>query len=179
MSVTFTTTESAVIGFVAECGCGKGRGATFDTYEDARMWQEMFVSAPYYLDGCADDLCLLYTPFISPIHDGGTSPKVNMANGNVVAVFKVLGLLSDTPDGSDIDDPFQGGSLSAEDFLGRILVASIADTSPARPTVESRGPQGAMFIECGLGEGYVQDRLADLRVVAEYAVANDRDVEWG
>ena len=178
MSVTFTTTESAVIGFVAECG--HGQGVPFDSYEDASMWLEMFNAAPYNLDGCTDDLCLEYPPSISPVHEGGTSPKVNMANGNVVEIFKVLGLLSDAPDNADVDDAFQGGSLSAEDFMGRIVIAeAMAPISPARPTVESQSSQGARFIECGLPEGYMQGRIADLRVVAEYAIANNRDIQWG
>ena len=180
MSVTFTTTESAVIGFVAECGCSRSRGVKFDSYDDAYMWLDMFNAAPYNLDGCTEDLCLEYPPSISPIHEGGTSPKVNMANGNVVGIFKVLGLLSDTPDSTDVDDAFQGGSLSAEDFMGRIVIAeALAPISPARPTVESQSSQGARFIECGLPEGYVQERIADLRVVAEYGVSNNREIQWG
>lgn len=111
-----------------------------------------------------------------------TSPEdleVNMSNSNAHRVCQALGIEL---------DPDWCGNSDAEVFLGRVLLAlalSPADEGipaheipfgvPGRPAWTGQ----ARFIECGHAPGYLQDRLAQLRELADWAVANQAVVMWG
>lgn len=110
---------------------------------------------------------------IYPASDGEfyEEPSVNMSNANAATVFESLGL-SLAPD--------YCGSLPAEDFLGRVLMAEAVAPEdagvPAMTTMSLEG--GATMIDCGRPEGYTQTRLAQLRQVAEFAQERGASVVW-
>ncbi|MFJ6354803.1 hypothetical protein ACIQKB_35770 [Streptomyces sp. NPDC092046] len=91
------------------------------------------------------------------------SEEVNMANANAARVLGVLGYGE------------LAGDAEAEDFLGRVLVAlALTPEDAGRPaTAEGR------FVDCGRREGYVQERLEELRELAEDARARRLTVYWG
>lgn len=72
------------------------------------------------------------------------------------------------------------GSMPAQDFLGRVLVAQAVNPAdagvPAR-VMPSEG--GATMIDCGRREGYSEDRLGQLHELAEFAVSRGRTIQWG
>ena len=96
------------------------------------------------------------------------APEVNPSNANARRVLETLGLYSD-------NDDELSGSCSAEDFLGRVLLAqAITPADPGIPAV-----QDGNNIDCGRAAGYLQDTLAALRELADWCIANDRKVTWG
>lgn len=96
------------------------------------------------------------------------APSVNMTNGNAAQVLDLLGL--------DFDGNW--GETSAEDFLGRVLIAQAlltvaTDDAHGLPAVEDRN-----WTDCGRRPGYLADRLADLRRLATWAIDNQATVAW-
>lgn len=97
-------------------------------------------------------------------------PGVHLSNMNARLIMDLLGLGTE----------HLCGSLDAEDFLGRVLVAqgcSVGD--PGRPAEMSRGTSGATVIDCGREAGYSEKKLELLREVAEFARARGVPVTWG
>lgn len=106
--------------------------------------------------------------------------SVNMSNANAATVCATLGV--------DLEDWGWCGSLTAEDFLGRVLVALAIQPAdegvpahevpfgvPGRPAWTGE----ARFIECGRAPGYIQERLGQLRELADWAVANGTEISFG
>lgn len=90
---------------------------------------------------------------------------VNLSNTNARLVLEALGFT---------DDELYG-EHPAELFLGRILLAdAVSPVDAGRPTITTGN-----VIECGTQEGYLQDRLARLRSIAEWAYANNATITWG
>ncbi|THA53269.1 hypothetical protein E6R62_19470 [Streptomyces sp. A1136] len=89
--------------------------------------------------------------------------EVNMANSNAARVLGVLGYEE------------LAGDAEADDFLGRVLVAlALVPVDAGRPaTAEGR------FVDCGRRAGYIQERLEELRALAEEARAQGLPVYWG
>jgi hypothetical protein len=97
--------------------------------------------------------------------------SVNMSNANAARVCETLGI--------DLDEEGWCGSLPAADFLGRVLMAlAVLPVDAGVPWHEVPGP-GARMIECGRPEGYTQDRLGQLRELADWAVAHDAEIDFG
>lgn len=104
-------------------------------------------------------MCVVITP------EGLEEPSVDMANANAAAVLDVLGL--------PVDD--MAGEEDAEAFLGRVLLAlAVAPASAELPTF-----QEGNVVFGGRRAGYVQERLAQLRGLAETARALGLRVTWG
>lgn len=117
--------------------------------------------------------------------DGEWEPNplwVNMANGNAVRVADVLGFRLDPDHDGDLY-----GEMDAEKFLGHVLVGlalapadegmpahELAPGDPGRPAWSGE----ARFVMAERRPGYLQDRLAELRTLAEWAVANKEPVQW-
>lgn len=178
MSVTFHVDTTPTGSFEVHCGCrydsGEAQG-TFASYEAADAWMGTYRAAPYPLPGCSDDTCLAYLPMIQPVFEHADAPSVNMANGNAVEVLRALGLVE--VETGEVDFC---GALPAEDFLGRILLAlALEPISAERPSMQMLGEgNGATVVLSGRREGYMQERLADLRSVAAYAQERGLDVIW-
>lgn len=68
--------------------------------------------------------------------------------------------------------------MDAEDFLGRVLLASAL--TPVDEGVPAHAVPGtnARIIDCGRPAGYLQDRLDALHEIATYAVAHKLPVTW-
>lgn len=99
--------------------------------------------------------------------------SVNMSSSNAAHVCASLGL--------DLEDLGWCGSLAAEDFLGRVLVAlAVLPVDAGMPRHElPREPGTVRWIECGRPEGYAQDRLGQLRELADWAIAHGAEISFG
>lgn len=176
MSITFTSTPGPVIGWKATC-CEKGTPLSFEDYPTAEAWLREHRENPTPLGNCDDEDCLIYGATLDAV-EAVTRPAVNVANGNASVLLAALGLLGDDLDAEARQDVLCGGSVPAEDFLGRILLAlAVAPSDAGVPAHEIPGP-GARFVECGRSEGYLQDRLGALRGVADFAITQDTEVVW-
>ena len=109
--------------------------------------------------------------------------EVNMSNSNAAVVCATLGI--------DLEEWGWCGSLPAADFLGRVLIAPAVspvdagvpahrlqpgDSAGVFGTVVEGGPT---FIECGRREGYTQERLDQLRELADWAIAHNAEISFG
>lgn len=96
---------------------------------------------------------------------------VNMSNTNAAMMLGIIGI--DTSE--DLC-----GSMSGEQFLGRVLTALAQDRDDsAVADVVDAAPGQATFIACGLPAGYVTERLLALEEIARTAYSLGRDVTWG
>ncbi|MFI8769585.1 hypothetical protein ACIGN6_32400 [Streptomyces sp. NPDC053792] len=92
-----------------------------------------------------------------------TGEGVNMANSNAARVLGVLGYGE------------LAGEAEADDFLGRVLVGlALTPVDAGRPAAAEGN-----FIDCGRRAGYIQERLEELRGLAEEARARRLPVCWG
>jgi hypothetical protein len=115
--------------------------------------------------------------------DGEWEPNelwVNMTNVNAVRVADALGF-------SLGEDGDLYGSMCATKFMGHVLVAlALAPADEGMPSHElAPGDPGrpewsgqARWIVGERRPGYLQDRLAALHALAEWAVANNVPVQW-
>lgn len=93
---------------------------------------------------------------------------INMHVGGAAKVLAALGL---RPDGEEML-----GECTAQDFLGRVLVALAVEPEDAgMPSYES----SPNWFECARPEGYVQRHLENLRKLAEFCIENGMLVAWG
>lgn len=96
---------------------------------------------------------------------------INMNNRNAALVSESLGI--------DLNTEGWCGSTTAEDFLGRVLMAlAITPADEGMPSYEVPGT-GARMIEGARNPGYVQERLGQLHTLALWAVENDAEITWG
>lgn len=94
-------------------------------------------------------------------------PELNVANGNAVDLFELLGLPVE-----------EWGEAPAEDLLGRLLIAQAlldvaSDDEHGRPDVTD-----GRHTFCGRRPGYLADRLAELQKIATWAHQHHVPVVW-
>ncbi len=157
MSVTFSA-DQVVAGWMLECGCGQSKSAIAGSYAELDALRGGFVYT------CDDAYCSAF-PAMSVAVYAEQVESVNVSNVN--ARF-LLGMLAF--DAADLC-----GSVSADEFLGRVLVAdglSVGDAGV--PAIQ----EGNM-VECGRPEGYAEDSLAALRTLANSAKTLGVDIIWG
>lgn len=112
----------------------------------------------------------------SAIYD--VNEEMNVSNGNAVLVLSEIGLWD--PASQDLC-----GSMDADDFLGRVLVALARERDgravPARelPRPMNGSGRGPRVIMGGRPENYVHDRLTRLAEIATEAKRLGRCVVWG
>ncbi|AXN53284.1 hypothetical protein PBI_THONKO_12 [Mycobacterium phage Thonko] len=100
----------------------------------------------------------------------GTDLDVNMSNRNAALVADALGI--------DLDADGWCGSATADDFMGRVVMAlALAPSDEGMPSYEHVGP-GARMVEGARRPGYLQERLRELHELAEWAVAHSAEVVW-
>ena len=194
MSVSFYAeiVEGLSVPSVLECGCESWRSPVFASATDAAIAR---LDGKFTL-GCADDLCHKYGVFIVPAL---AEPEVNLSNGNASEMLDNLGIQV----GEDFAERCIG-SMPAEDFKGRVLMALalcpadegmpayklgseeapahfgfIADALEGKAQAEAEGREGVTVWQCARREGYTQEMLGYLLEVAEYAQAQGREVVWG
>lgn len=176
MSVTFGTSPSAVAGFAFTCCHDNGvTEHRYGSYSDAQEFLQAELDAhgcTGHLAVCGDEWCAGSMLFIHPIQVD-PAPELNVSSQNAIHLLGLLGIPFDAEDGAI------AGSMPAEDFLGRVLMAQAVNPAdagvPAR-TLPSEG--GATVINCGRREGYSEDRLAPLHELAEFAVSRGRTIQW-
>lgn len=96
--------------------------------------------------------------YIEPLYDWDHESNLNVANGNVGVILRVLGL----------DDGEYCGQLTPVQC--RAIADSIEeDTRSIRPQSESYGSKGCKVIDCGLPLDRVRRYAAALRNLADLA----------
>jgi len=94
--------------------------------------------------------------------------SVNVSNANAFALLDRLG----------IEDPDYCGSIEAEDFLGRTMVANVGRPDDGVGSAEFRGEGGCTVIDCGVRPGYFDDRMGSLATLASIALGGGYFVSW-
>ncbi len=164
MSVTFTAAHVAGSAFIISCVCPAAQAAavpyaTYDAAQAAYPAEPLLVELP----GCEyPGRC---RPFILSLDPAGDDiPEINLSNSNARRILDALGLNSD-----DLS-----GSGTAEDFLGRCLIALALEPADAGvPPV-----QDGNVIDCGRPAGYLQTRLTELHALAVWCAGQGRAVSW-
>lgn len=181
MSVSFFASieGNVVIPSFVECGCGSFRSQVFASRSEA--YEAM--TAGKVASTCADDYCVgMADLFVSD-----DEPEANLSNANAVEMLDYLGIQV----GVEFSERCVG-SLPAEDFKGRVLMAMAlvpADEGVPAHKVgagsEMAGFAGEMaraghpnVWDCGRPAGYNQAKLGYLLEVAEYALEQGREVVW-
>lgn len=157
MSVTFSVDQD-VISYTLVCGCGGSSSESVATFVEVDAPRDGFVYT------CGDDYCAVYAPFAVPQY-AEEAVEVNVSNINARYLLEMLGFSTDDLCGTAVGD----------DFLGRVLVAqglSVGD--PGVPvTVEGN------FVDCGRPVGYGDVQLDKFRMMADFAVKNGKNIQWG
>lgn len=96
---------------------------------------------------------------------------VNMSNSNAALVCGSLGI--------DLD-PDWCGDMAADLFMGRVVMGlALTPADEGMPSYEHvTAPGQARFIEGARRPGYVQERLAQLHTLAQWAVEHQAEVSW-
>jgi hypothetical protein len=155
MSVTFSPAADLTLPHTVSCYC--------EVISTHNSYAEAYAALAHTVVSCDD-------PYCSPMVETAImEPEVNVSNMNAEALFDVLGIT-----GEHFSD-YCVGSMSAEDFMGRVLLAqAVAPVSALIPTII----EGNM-VHGGRVEGYVQEKLSMLHNVAMFAVENNREICWG
>jgi hypothetical protein len=161
MSVSFYPAIEENVAHIITCICEE---TNFNTVYATRTEAYEAKKNPLLKSNCGDIYCdYLY------VKPAVFEPEVNMSNSNANDLLDVLGLAV----GEDFSD-YCAGSITAEGFLGRVLLAKgVAPVSPAR-LPEKDG----IMVYGGRAEGYVQEKLEQLQEVADWAIANKREIIW-
>lgn len=171
MSVTFCT-EAPTLYFEIAC-YARGRVATrFATHAEAYAEQIAMLTRGEHPKGCADEYCLaMGHTFIDAVCAMDTH-EVNLSNVNARFILGNLGLV--TEEGADMS-----GTLDAEDFLGRVLLAAALSPEDEGIPSHAASSTGATMVECGRRAGYLHEVLDSLRAVADDAIRLREKVYWG
>lgn len=178
MSVTFDTSLSPISGFAFTCGHENGvTEHRFGAYEDARAFLQVEMDTHGYTGGLAvcgdEDYCGFGQMFIHPI-ESDPAPSLNVSNANARHLLDLLGFSSESDQDGDLS-----GSTTAEDFLGRVLLAQAVNPADAGvPVLEETGQGGMTLVKMGRRVGYSEDRLESLRELADFAVSRGRAIQW-
>lgn len=160
MSVTFSPAMDSTVPHIITCICGEWtNGVIYPSFEMAHMVARGLKPA------CGDVYC-----DYSYVQAETLEPEVQMSNHNASTLLDVLGINV----GADFSDRCSG-NLSAEDFLGRVLIAQgINPTDEGSATITVGN-----MVDCGRPAGYTDAKLDAMREVAEWAIVNKREIVWG
>lgn len=181
MSITFTAEyrDGDITGWnITHYLCESGDVVVSGPYRDygvARAARDM------HDESCRDEACCGAGLEDVPSREMAGAPEVNMANDNAMLVMQALGLLTGESPEQDWDDMWGGASeCPAEDLLGRALMAlAVSPSDEGAPAYDDSRPAGPRWINCGRRPGYLQEKLEDLRGLAEFCRARGRLVTWG
>lgn len=119
-------------------------------------------------------MSVTFSAYVPGSVGGVCSPEeldINMNIRNAATVCDALGI--------DLNELGWSGSMAAADFQGRVLMAlAVAPVDEGMPSYEHPGP-GATMIEGARSPGYLQERLGQLRELADWAVANNAEISFG
>ena len=148
------------------CSCEEQVGETI--YKSrSEAYNAVYTTQTATVPVCGDELCAAYSVSFVEVNE---TPYVNVSNFNASAILDVLGIQV----GEDFDYRC-AGSMDAEDFLGRVLLADAVQPVSAELPSYREGN----LIRGAREEGYVNSRVNELREVAEYARARSLKVCWG
>ncbi|MFH8294985.1 hypothetical protein [Streptomyces sp. NPDC018059] len=200
MTITFTAAHRPPVGHAVSCGCPGAtvRAPRYGDYQDALAAAALAsaVSTRAPLPGCElPEVCPEYPLHAEEVDPDGVVPWVEFSNDNAVGVLEALALPFRTgsedgacdalEDGLPLEAVGAGavipiavvdtqGELAADDFRGRVLTAlGLAPGDPGRPDV-----QLGRTMLFGRSAGYLQRRLRELYVLADWCAAHGRDVAW-
>lgn len=168
MSVTFATAlaENPVFTYAIVCpSCEDAKSVPADNYEQALVLLVAHQDGVMVVSGCAQEPYYCDPSLEMTEPESAGAPQLNVTNINAVFLLEHLGF----PAGDELV-----GSIDADDLLGRVLIAEAL--APEDEGVEST--QDGLMTYCGRQPGYLQDRLAELREVAEGARKLGRKVQW-
>lgn len=97
--------------------------------------------------------------------------EVNVSSSNAVVLCDALGI--------NLAEEGWCGSLPAGDFLGRVLLALAIQPADEGIPAHELPTGGVRWVECGRRPGYIQDRLAQLHELAQWAVAHGAEIDFG
>lgn len=170
MSVTFSIAPSVLIEdkWVLECDCGyKKSEQQYASHEEAVASLETVEKLL-----CGDDYCAASGMHVTFAPQEGDDLSINLSNMNARVVMESLGYSN--------DEQIAFGDATGEDFLGRILTAlALAPEDEGMPSYADEKEGQATMIYCGRRPGYLQERLEQLRALAEFSVATGRQIQWG
>lgn len=175
MTIHFGTSVGPIAGYAFTCGHDNGTTEhRFGTYADASSFLQVELDTHGFTGGlsvCGDaDYCGTGRMHILAV-ETDQAPSFSATGANTAHLLGLLGL----PSAPDEDGCFFG-SLPAQDFLDRVLLAQAATTDTRVPALVGAAP---VSIHLGRGPGYAELRLAELRAIAEFAVSHGRTVQWG
>lgn len=127
-------------------------------------------SVDYVPVHCPEEFCDNSQRYLS---SAVVTPELNMSETNAHKVLEALSL-----------EP--AGELSAESFTGLVLFAlAVLPKDEGLPSYDDSSYDaagervGAQFIVCGRREGYIQEKLEELRTIGNWAIENKTTVYWG
>lgn len=170
MSVSFVPAfvEGVAVPSVVVCGCRNFRSEVFPSREAAVL------ALPSVTSSCTDEYCVSFdTKFID---SAVSEPEVNVSNITAVELLDNLGILV----GEDFSERCLG-SISAADLKGRVLMAlALLPEDEGMPAYETTNTMfGLKIWAAPRPAGHTQKVLHRLLDVAEFALAQGRDVDWG
>lgn len=120
------------------------------------------------------------------VYESPEDAELNVSQANALTLLRLLGYV---PDHAEPDLVFglcpvfaeAAGDADPADFLGRVLIAEALAGQAADDS--GRGwsalPGLPNHVDCGRPAGYLTERLAQLRTIAEDAAAHNAMVVWG
>lgn len=184
MSVTFYPELGPVDHYTVECiNCDATQN--FSTHEAAYTLHAAIREGTAHIDGCTQEPYRCQDGGIMyEVEALGVTPTVNVASSHAVDILEVLGLTSrhepiETDGHTALNIPGDDlcGSLPAQDFLGRILMAlAVAPESAERPAYAAVG--ASHVTSCYRRAGYLQSKLHELHEVAQFCHTHDRPIIW-
>lgn len=175
MTINFGTSTGSISGFAFTCAHDNGTTEhRFGTYADALAFLQVELDTHGFTGGlsvCGDvDYCGQGLMHITAV-ETDPAPSFSATGSNAAHLLTLLGLPA-APD----EDGSIFGSLQAQDFLDRVLLAQAANVDARVPALTAAAPTS---IHLGRRPGYAEHRLTELRAIAEFAVSRGRTVQWG
>jgi hypothetical protein len=158
MSVTFEPAVE-VRQYQISCACGDAAGKqVFPSFEVAYKALKPGNPIPFEKPACADEWCAMRGLRVRSV--GEDELHLNLGNPSAYSVLSLLGLPTDSQEGS---------------MEGRYLLNLVKWNLAKFPAVEGeRSP-----VIAGRHEGWLQEALTQLEVIASYASERDAEVVWG
>lgn len=168
MSVSFyVEIIPSTLNWSAFCACGAVQDSTIFT-DHAEAVNAVFVEQSI-IPVCGSDFCAVHLPSVQSVSDDDTVTELNVSNVNAAALLDTLGIYADNPQENRLC-----GSLDAEAFMGRVLIAqAISPVDAGIPATTS-----GMVTDCGRPEGYIDDKLIQLESIAQIAMERGVSVVW-
>lgn len=191
MSVEFIAEMGEVTGYEVTCVCGTAANTVHTaTYAGAGAVLVKVRDGNHDL-GCDPTACFGDGARIELHHPTEDSPSVRLSCSNAARVLNALGYGDNEKPVGEADgtfaDAFQAmadmyscGTTTADEFIGRVLIAEAiypSNDGAAAESITLHG--GGTVVAPERGDTYMTEVLAHLHRVAEYAQEHHANVTWG